>query len=56
MWSSPQITNHKKNQELKLIRPQTQHKKSKTRVFKILNTTDTNCGENYETSRINQEM
>jgi len=56
MWSNSQITNHKKTHEIKLIRPQTQHKKLRTHVFKILNTTDTNYGENYETSRINQEI
>jgi hypothetical protein len=45
-----------KNHELKLIRPPTQHKIFRTRVFKILNTTDTNYGENCETSSVYQEM
>jgi hypothetical protein len=53
-WTSPQIKNHKKSHELGLIRPQTQHKNLED-VFKILNTTSTICGENYESSSQIQE-
>jgi len=43
--TSPQIKNHKKNCELRLTRIQTPHKKPE-HIFKILNTTNTICGEN----------
>jgi len=42
-WTIPQIKNHKKSHELKLIRPQTQHKKCRTHVFEIFKIV---CAEN----------
>jgi len=39
-WTNPQIKNHKKGHELRLIRPQTEHKNPE-HIFKILNITDT---------------
>jgi hypothetical protein len=35
-WTNPQIKNHKKSREVKLIRPQTMTQKSRTHVFKFL--------------------
>ena len=51
-WTNPQIKTQRKSYEVRLIRPWTQHKKSRTPVFKIFNTTNTICGENYEISWI----
>jgi len=36
MWTSPQITKHKQNHELRLIRPQTQHKAPEDTYLKFL--------------------
>jgi hypothetical protein len=47
-WTNLQIKNHKKSHELRLIRSQTQHKNSEHMYFKILNTTNTSCGEKCE--------
>jgi hypothetical protein len=35
-WTNPQIKSHKKSHELKLIRPQTEHKSSETTFLKFL--------------------
>jgi hypothetical protein len=48
-WTNPQIKNNKMSHKLRLIRPDTTQK-SRVHVLKILNTTSTISGENYESS------
>jgi hypothetical protein len=36
MWTNPQIKDHKKSHELRLIRPQTQHKNPEHMYLKFL--------------------
>jgi len=48
-WTNPQIKSYKNGHALRLTRPQTTQK-PRTPTFKIINTTDTICGKNCESS------